>query len=376
MCVLPSPAMVLDAGVQSAVRGWCPSAHAPMHTGDGWIVRARVGCRVVDANQWSVVADLAESEGNGLVELTMRGNVQVRGVDERRTVAAARRLVECGLAGSDEASDRRRVVVVNPLGANGTGGGVSPGRAVSEEAVLAGVEDVFERTGGQLPPKWWAIVDSGAAWPMPVAGCDVAVRYEDEDDEWHVIVAGRSWTRTADPLPSVLAIADRCATEHVRARDLPLCSANAASDARIPWWGLRTTDGMVAVHVAPAFGVMQAADARVLAALQAESVSARPTPERGVLLVTEPACSSLLRDVARDLAAHGWIVTADDPRRLVSTCIGNRGCGAAHVDTWAVAAGLATGDRTHVSGCVKRCGAPDGVRELVATVDGLVVWPT
>ncbi|MFV0523345.1 MAG: hypothetical protein ACK5RL_02485 [Acidimicrobiales bacterium] len=366
--------MVVDASVQSAVRGWCPSAHAPMQTGDGWIVRARVGCRVVDAHQWSAVADLAESEGNGLVELTMRGNVQVRGVGERRTAAAARRLMECGLAGSDEASDRRRVVVVNPLAANGTGGGAALDLSVSEAAVLASMEDLLERTCGRLPPKWWAIVDSGAAWPMPIAGCDVAVRYE--DDEWHVIVAGRSWIRAADPLPSVLAIADRCATEHVRARDLALRSANAASDARMGWWGVRTTDGIVAVHVAPPFGVMQAADARLLAALSAESVSTRPTPERGVLLVTEPDRSDLVRDLVGDLATRGWIVAGDDPRRLVSTCIGNRGCGAAHVDTWAVAAGLAAGDRMHVSGCVKRCGAPGDVRELVATVDGLVEWPT
>jgi precorrin-3B synthase len=345
-----------------------------MQTGDGWIVRARVGCRVVDAYQWSVVADLAESEGNGQVELTMRGNLQVRGVDESRTVPAARRLVDCGLAASDEASDRRRVVVVNPLAASGTGGCASLGRAVCEAAVLTGLEDVLERSGGRLPAKWWAIVDSGAAWPMSVAGCDVAVRYE--DDEWHVIVAGGSWTRAADPLPAVLEIVDRCATEHVRARDLELRSAGAAPDTRMGWWGPRTTDGIVAVHVAPAFGVMQAADARLLAALSAESVSIRPTPERGVLLVADPACSDHVNSVVGDLASGDWIVAGDDPRRLVSTCIGNRGCGAAHVDTWAVAAGLAAGDRTHVSGCVKRCGAPGGVREIVATADGLVEWAT
>jgi sulfite reductase beta subunit-like hemoprotein len=194
------------------------------------------------------------------------------------------------------------------------------------------------------------------------------------------MVAGRSWIRTADPLPAVKELADRCAKKRVRSRELGLRLAPVGAEVRTSWCGVRTVDGVVAAHAVPAFGVMSAADARLLSALSAASVDIRPTPERGVLAVADRWGADVVRDAVDELARRGWVVDDDDPRRMVSACIGSRGCGASLIDTWDVAAGLVgdhagglgVGGRTHVSGCIKQCGAPVGVRHVVATPAGVV----
>lgn len=370
-------AMCADAPIPPVVRGWCPTAHAPMETGDGWIVRARIGCRSVLADQWAELADVAATCGNGLVEFTVRGNVQVRGIPEQLTNDVARRLAAVGLAGLDEADDRRRAVVVNPL----TRLAPATGAAVTVGEVTACLEDQLARHGGELPPKWWAVVDADVAWPMPIAGCDIAV--QQRLGVWRVLVAGHEVWAGLDPRLQAARIVERCAHLGRRARDLEpegepsvaTTSGRAAPESRGPWRGVRRMDGLVVAAVAPSFGVAVSPALCALATVAAtHDVSVHPTPDRGVAVIAPERCAAEVDRCLGDLHGHGWITVDDDPRQWVSACIGSRGCASALVDTWHVAAdliGAAGAQRLHVSGCSKRCGAPAGARELVATGIGI-----
>ncbi|MCX7619280.1 MAG: hypothetical protein N2037_00370 [Acidimicrobiales bacterium] len=400
-----------------------------MPSGDGWLVRARVGCRPVTPDQWAMVGELAARMGNGLVELTSRGNLQIRGLAARDTQTVTSGLIECGLVCADTAADRRRLVVVNPLaglapdgvltshlrveahgqssvtvpvtqspesgefvkgelwageadggrhrlGTASAAPGVNPATIATEVDVLAGVEDLVEHFGDQLPAKWWAVVDAGAPWPMAVASCDVALCRE--PGGWQVLVAGKTWQRVAHPIPVARELAERCASDRCRASELTCEAPEPApvvTDTRTAWWGARLFGDVTVTHVAPVFGVMHAGDAQLLAELSGTPVTLRPTPQRGVLLIAAQAFAPRLSGIVDQLAARGWIVAGDDPRRMWSACIGSRGCDSALIDTWAVADQLAVASPsapTHISGCPKRCGAPPGARELIATVDGLV----
>ncbi|MEO1579176.1 MAG: cobalamin biosynthesis protein CobG, partial [Pseudomonadota bacterium] len=64
------------------VKGWCPGAHRPMMSGDGLLVRVRPHDGRVDAQTAHGLADLAERFGNGILDLTSRANLQIRGVRE------------------------------------------------------------------------------------------------------------------------------------------------------------------------------------------------------------------------------------------------------------------------------------------------------
>ena len=66
----------------SAVKGWCPGALRPMLSGDGFVVRVRPFGGRLEAPQISGLAELAERFGNGLIDVTRRANLQIRGVKE------------------------------------------------------------------------------------------------------------------------------------------------------------------------------------------------------------------------------------------------------------------------------------------------------
>jgi len=63
----------------SLVRGACPGLSAPMPTGDGLLVRLTPD-GAMDIDAFVALCALALRHGNGVMEITARGNVQVRGL--------------------------------------------------------------------------------------------------------------------------------------------------------------------------------------------------------------------------------------------------------------------------------------------------------
>src|SRR4051812_5587045 len=136
-------------------RGFCPTLWTPMESGDGLIVRLPAGSRGFAAGELRALCRLAEAHGNGLIEITRRANVQLRGIRAEALSELQRELVELGLA---SAADRRPAsVLVNPLA--GLAEAPAPllpiGRAI--EVALAG-SDVLDR----LSDKFGVIVDCRA----------------------------------------------------------------------------------------------------------------------------------------------------------------------------------------------------------------------
>ena len=63
-------------------RGWCPSLFAPMQSGDGLLLRVKPRLGVIPAPEARALADAARRLGNGMLGLTNRGNLQLRGFTE------------------------------------------------------------------------------------------------------------------------------------------------------------------------------------------------------------------------------------------------------------------------------------------------------
>ena len=63
-------------------KGWCPGAHRPMASGDGLILRVRPQCARLTAAQALGLCAAAERHGSGILELTSRANLQIRGVTQ------------------------------------------------------------------------------------------------------------------------------------------------------------------------------------------------------------------------------------------------------------------------------------------------------
>ena len=61
-------------------KGWCPGAWRPMPAKDGLLVRLRISGGIVGVSTLHVLAQAGREHGNGIFELSNRGNLQIRGV--------------------------------------------------------------------------------------------------------------------------------------------------------------------------------------------------------------------------------------------------------------------------------------------------------
>src|SRR3954470_8361530 len=90
-------------------RGYCPSLNAPMQTGDGLLLRLTPPLRGWRPGAVAAIAEAAERYGNGVIQVTSRGNLQLRGFRSASVPPFIQTLTEAGI------SEGRRVVTMGPL---------------------------------------------------------------------------------------------------------------------------------------------------------------------------------------------------------------------------------------------------------------------
>ncbi|MGP9819532.1 precorrin-3B synthase [Salinarimonas sp. NSM] len=153
-------------------RGWCPGARRPMETGDGLLVRVHPPGGVLSAAQAQGLADTAEACGSGLLDVTARGNLQIRGVSETTHAAVLERLSAIGLLEGDGAGPYR-LTLVSPLS------GIDPAAAFDSAALAAEIEARIGDVAADLPAKFYVAVDDGGT-----------LRLEPGADVWVAAAAG------------------------------------------------------------------------------------------------------------------------------------------------------------------------------------------
>jgi precorrin-3B synthase len=349
-----------------AIKGWCPSAWQPMQSGDGLVVRIKPRGGRIDAGQAAGIAGLAEQYGNGLIDLTSRGNLQIRGVSEEGHPSLIDGLAKLRLLDADPDIEARRNVLVTPFW-------------TPDDEVISIARDLERRLAvgpNGLPAKFGFSVDCRAE--RVLAGSSADVRIE-RDGDGHLIVRaagvelGRGVTRdeaarVAIDLAKWFVASGgvregrgRMAAHIASGAKLPEALAGDALPARkqtAPHPGLTPHGALFGV----AFGQIAHTALQWLAS---RANGLRMTPWRMLLaegLNEMPAC-------------EGLITHADDPLLRVVACSGAPRCPEAYADTRALAAALAphisADARLHVSGCAKGCAqsGPASIT-LVATAEG------
>lgn len=321
-----------------AAKGWCPGAYRPMESGDGLIVRIRPVLARLGAVQVLGLCDAAEAHGSGIVELTSRANLQLRGVRPEAHEALLEALWRLDLLDADPAIEGRRNVLVAPLWSEGDA------TAQIAQELIARLAELPD-----LPAKFGFAVDGRDA-PM-LGGCSADIRVE-RGVSGGLIVRADGCTR-GEPVTAAEAVDRVIARAHWfaesrgaagrMARHPGLAAAEGteapARPAALPGPGASPLGPVVGV----AFGQMEAGGlARLVRESRATAV--RVTPERCLLL-----------EGGQPVTVEGFL-GSPDPLLAADACAGAPFCPAATVATRGLArrlAGRVAG--LHVSGCAKGC---------------------
>ncbi|GMO97028.1 precorrin-3B synthase [Bradyrhizobium sp. TM239] len=334
----------------ATVKGWCPGALRPMLSGDGLVVRVRPFGGRLEAPQISGLAELAGQHGNGLIDVTSRANLQIRGVSEEGHRPLIDGLARLALLDPDPATEARRNILVTPFWRAGD----------ATQSLAAELEEALEDNSLALPTKFGFAIDDGTS--RVLAGDSADIRIE-RDRTGHLLVRadgaklGRSVAR-GEAVSTALALASWFLVSGGATGGRGRMAAHIASGAALPQ-SLRGETEPAPVMAASrpghypqgamvgvAFGQMLHTTLQQFAGC---GHALRMTPWRMVL-------SEGKREMP---SAPGLITEPFDPALRVIACSGAPRCREAHADTRALAAALApriaADARLHVSGCGKGC---------------------
>ena len=184
----------------ATVKGWCPGALRPMQSGDGLVVRVRPFGGRLDAAQVTGLARLAERHGNGLIDVTSRANLQIRGVSDTSHRLLLAGLTELALLDPDADTESRRNILVTPFWRTGD----------ETQALAAELEEALADSALELPTKFGFAIDDGTS--RVLAGDSADVRIERDRTGALLVRAdgakhGRSVAR-GEAVTTALALAD------------------------------------------------------------------------------------------------------------------------------------------------------------------------
>ncbi|KXU33725.1 cobalamin biosynthesis protein CobG [Sphingobium sp. 22B] len=308
-----------------------------MMAGDGLLVRVRPPLGRLTVPQAIGLAEAARLHGNGLVDLTNRAALQLRGVTEQGHGPLLRRLVALGLADHDPAREARRNFLLAPD---------SLPRDDTESIALSLIARIAELP--QLPSKIGIAIDAGPAPCLAAVPADF--RFERSE-------AGRLLLRVEGrPLGSPTSV-------ETAARDL----------IALARWFLATgggASGRAARHEAPLPTAADIAPApsRPLSQLLAEASGpfhgipfGQLDADSLIALAGKPHVTALRLTPWRGLILEGGADSAEhaspDGLLRVDACPGAPACPQASVETRGLATRLAplVEGSLHVSGCAKGC---------------------
>ncbi|MBD3137220.1 precorrin-3B synthase [Microbispora bryophytorum] len=374
--------MVIGGISGRVARDACPGALQVHAAADGALARVRVPGGALTAGALRELAACAEELGNGVIELTSRANVQVRGLADPAAFAA--RTAAAGLLPS-ATHERVRNIVASPLS------GRSATSVLDVRPLVAALDAGLcgRPTLADLPGRFLFALDDGTGDVLGL-GADVTLAARPGGDVTLLLAGEPVGSVTAgDAVAVALAAAEVFQSvrgDAWRVAELPDGPATIA--ARLPGRApvavtaaeprkggvFAQVDGRIAVDVIVPLGRLTTAQAGLLADLTPAEV--RLTPWRTVVL--PDLAPEAAGPVTAALTGAGLVTDPASPYARLSACTGRPGCAKALADVQADALRWAeTGmpelraGPIHWAGCERRCGRPRGrVTDVVATPGG------
>jgi precorrin-3B synthase len=377
-------------------RGTCPGLADPMLTGDGLLARLTPSAPI-DLDVFVALCEASQLHGNGVMEVTQRGSLQIRGLSPDSAAPFARTVTALGLG-----YEGGPQILASPLL------GSDAEERVDLRALITGLRTELAQSidAAAMGPKVSVLIDGGGVLHLDDVPADLRLR-ECGVSRLHVSIGGNAsssaslgWVETHHAVKLIVnllaAISHRGAGARGRdfANDADVCALRASladvltfepppppRSRAEPIGSHRLNNGQVARGVALLFGYVEAGILKrfVKAAARWGTTSIRAAPGRALLFIGSTAV--MADDFAAMAAAAGLLVQPEDVRRRVVACAGAPACASATLSTRqlapsiAQAAGLFLDGSTtiHVSGCAKGCAHPGAAALTLVGPDRVVV---
>lgn len=375
---------------KSLRRGACPGLSAPMATGDGLLARLTPAGATIALDAFAGLCAAARKHGNGVIEITSRGSIQVRGLTAASAPLFAADVAALGIEASDGIP-----VVTDPLAGLDGGGADAPALAADLRKAFA--EASFS---SRLSAKISIAVDGGGGLHFDALAADVRLRASDAG--FHIALGGDAASAVSlgvvpaeHAVECVLRLLETLAkvAPQSRMRDAivdhgsaPFTSAASQFVTAMPFPATRPAADPLGVHplssgnaigIGLPFGHSDAdAFLRLIDASRRTGVAGlRTAPGRALLVLGVSAAS--VSEFISEARSQGFIVDPHDPRRRVVACAGAPICASGEIPARAIAPAIADvmqslpeGQIVHISGCAKGCAHPRPAAITIIGRDG------
>ncbi|WP_395517406.1 precorrin-3B synthase [Pseudorhizobium flavum] len=358
--------LAADADKRDLRRGACPALSAPMQTGDGLLARISFAESIRPA-ELATICRLCEAHGNGVINISARGNLQVRGL----TTETAGKL-EGDIRSLNLPLREGLAVEVPPLA------GLDPAEIADPRPLADAIRARAHSLEG-LAPKISVVVDGSGRMRLSQLLADirlVAARLGDKVG-WQILLGDtQAGSRVHGTFPAQQAVDEALSLLQrltslgptSRGRDLvtdamPPCAMMEDGFSSL---GVTLLEGdEAAVGIGLPFGQTTAVQ---LAALCTEAKkqhirAVRPAFGHALILFGDrSACETIQVFAGR----CGFITESTDARGMIAACPGSPSCASAAIDTHGLAhlalehlEDLLDGSfNLHVTGCAKGCAHP------------------
>ncbi|WP_411177148.1 precorrin-3B synthase, partial [Pseudomonas sp.] len=374
----------------------CPGLLRIVPALDGGICRVKLAGGVITSQQARAIAEAAEHCASGVLELTNRSNLQIRGVLAGQQAELIERLLAAGLGPSNPAADDVRNLLLSPAA------GLDPHAVLDTRPLAAALLELLQTTP--------TLHGMSAKFALQLDGGEALAMLEHPHDIWLSalpgtparLVFGLAGCPGDPPLGVVDAeqavplieqllrlFLDLAGSEYSRMRQLlavtPARQLLQRLQERLPFALQAAPLGWqrTSIHPHPALGIypqqqadlcmvaagarlgrINAAQLRALAALaeQHGDASLRLTPWQGLLLPNIPEQSA--NQLLHALAELGLLTDAQEPLSNLIACTGSAACAKGLADSKVDALLLAKRLRAstarpqvHLSACPRSCAA-------------------
>lgn len=348
------------------IRGACPSLQRPMATGDGLLVRLQLAEPMLAPGQVLGLAEAAFRYGNGILDITARGNIQLRGLDEKGVASLTGEIGRLGIG-----HQTGPAVAMSPLA------GLDPFEMSDPRPLAAELRHEMQQLS--LHPKTGILLDSGGQFDLGQRSADIRLSAVARQC-WQLSLGGHGPVGVAEEkhvLPILRRLLGRL-TEYspaVRTASLledfpgealrrllekeglaPPVAQIARSSAPPAIYKCR--GGSMALPVGVPFGQVEWGQLKTLAKL-AQDNGAHISPAPGRVILLAGLGEGAIRDLRRHLEESGFITAQNDPRHRLFACSGAPACASAHIAARDIARSLIPHmperGLVHVSGCAKGC---------------------